>query len=264
MRFMALCPKLSRRLQSKRRLGDFWRKRLRSCVSGLLAAACVAAVAAGGPRPHFPDGWEVPRQVLLDELRRQGIADTAVLKAMAAVPRHEFVPMEFRKDSYLNQPLPIGFGQTISQPFIVAYMCQELHLKPTDRILEIGTGSGYHAAVLSLLGREVWTIEIIPELAERARRTLQELNYSNVHTRVGDGYQGWPEAAPFDAVVLTAAPREIPKPLLDQLAPGGRLIAPVGEGWQELVLVKRTASGLEQRTLLPVRFVPMTGQAEEH
>jgi protein-L-isoaspartate(D-aspartate) O-methyltransferase len=210
-----------------------------------------------------PRDWESQRRRLVDELRQEGITDLRVLDAMMKVPRHEFIPIQFQSQSYENHPLPIGHGQTISQPYIVAYMCQALQLKPTDRVLEIGTGSGYHAAVMSLLAAEVFTIEIIPELGRGAEQKLKELRYNNVQVFVGDGYQGLPDEAPFDAVILTAAPPEIPQPLLDQLAVGGRLIAPVGESWQELVLVERTPDGYKQQSLLPVLFVPMTGKAQQ-
>ena len=180
---------------------------------------------------------------------------------MLKAPRHEFVPPAWRNLSYLDRPLPIGSGQTVSQPYIVAYMSQALALKPTDRLLEIGTGSGYHAAVLSLLAGQVYTIEIIADLGIQARQKLETLGYKNIELRIGDGYQGWLEKAPFDAIILTAAPAKIPQPLLDQLGLGGRLIAPVGEDFQELVLVERDSSGYRTKFLIPVRFVPMTGRA---
>lgn len=206
--------------------------------------------------------WQVLKEELIQQLLRQGIDDPNVIKALRAVPRHAFVPEDLRRESYDNNPLPIGHRQTISQPFVVAYMCQELHLKATDRVLEIGTGSGYHAAVMSELAAEIYTIEIIPELAEDARQVLDSLGYQNIHVRVGDGFQGWLEHAPYDAIILTAAPSSIPEALKDQLKLGGRLIAPVGTDWQQLILLERTDQGLKSTKLLPVRFVPMTGQAE--
>jgi len=233
----------------------------RLVVVVLWLLACITATSAGDfSEPRY---WESQRWRLVDELRQEGITDLRVLDAMMKVPRHEFIPMQFQSQSYENHPLPIGYGQTISQPYIVAYMCQALQLKPTDRVLEIGTGSGYHAAVMSLLAAEVFTIEIIPELGRGAEQKLKELRYNNVQVFVGDGYQGLPDEAPFDAVILTAAPPKIPQPLLDQLAVGGRLIAPVGEGYQELVLVERSPNEFTQQSLLPVRFVPMTGKAQK-
>lgn len=200
---------------------------------------------------------------LVESLNRKGISDLQVLDAMREVPRHIFVPESVRRHSYLDQPLRIGHQQTISQPFIVAYMCQALELTGTEKVLEIGTGSGYHAAVLSLISAEVYSIEIIPELGRSAAARLMGAGYINVDVKVGDGYKGWKEHAPFDAIILTAAPPEIPQPLLDQLNIGGRLVAPVGVGYQELVLIRRDESGYNRTTLLPVRFVPMTGEAQK-
>lgn len=207
--------------------------------------------------------WTKQRDQLVKQLELEGISDVRTLEAIGKVPRHKFVPESLRDHSYEDRPLPIGHAQTISQPFIVAYMVQELKLSADDRVLEIGTGSGYHAAVISELCRQVYSIEIIPELGESARELLAELNYSNVEVRIGDGYVGWEEHAPFDAVILTAAPPEIPQPLLNQLRIGGRLIAPVGVDWQELVLMVRTENGFDRKKLLPVRFVPMTGEAQK-
>lgn len=207
--------------------------------------------------------WQKQRQKLVTGLKADGITDESVLRAMNEVPRHAFVPKRVRSASYEDHPLPIGSDQTISQPYIVAYMCQALELTGKEKVLEIGTGSGYHAAVLSLLAEKVYTIEIIPELGKRAARTLDSLGYENIEVKIGDGYRGWLENAPFDAVILTAAPPKIPQPLLDQLKVGGRLIAPVGINWQELVLVRRGEDGYRETILLPVRFVPMTGEAQE-
>jgi protein-L-isoaspartate(D-aspartate) O-methyltransferase len=197
------------------------------------------------------------RQRLVDQLRDRGIRDSEVLRVMAKVPRHEFVPQAQRDDAYLDTPLPIGQGQTISQPFVVAHMTEALKLSREHKVLEIGTGSGYQAAILAELSGQVYTIEILPELAERARRTLTELGYKNVHVRAGDGYKGWPEQAPFDRVIVTAAPDEVPQTLLDQLAVGGRMVVPVGSGVQDLVEITKTPSGVTQKKTLPVRFVPM-------
>jgi protein-L-isoaspartate(D-aspartate) O-methyltransferase len=192
-----------------------------------------------------------------------GVRDPRVLRAMRSVERHRYVPEQVRDRAYEDRPLPIGYGQTISQPFVVAFMTEALELDGTERVLEIGTGSGYQAAVLAELAREVYTIEIVPELAERARRDLEEAGYTNVTVRAGDGYRGWPESAPFDAIIVTAAPDHVPQPLLDQLAVGGRMILPVGDWDQELVLITRSETGFERRRVLPVRFVPMTGEAED-
>jgi protein-L-isoaspartate(D-aspartate) O-methyltransferase len=192
-----------------------------------------------------------------------GITNARVLAAMGKVPRHEFVPAELRPRAYADGPLPIGHGQTISQPFIVAFMTEQLEPKPTDRVLEIGTGSGYQAAVLAQLVTEVYTIEIIEPLAQRAGADLKRLGYTNIQVRAGDGYQGWPEAAPFDAIIVTCAPEKVPPPLVEQLKDGGRMIIPVGPmGDQELVLLRKQGKQLEKHAVLPVRFVPMTGGAQ--
>jgi protein-L-isoaspartate(D-aspartate) O-methyltransferase len=191
-----------------------------------------------------------------------GITNARVLVAMSKVPRHEFVPAELRHRAYDDGPLPIGYGQTISQPYIVAFMTQQLNPQPTDRVLEIGTGSGYQAAVLAELVREVYTIEIVDPLAQRAKADLKRLGYTNIQVRAGDGYPGWPEAAPFDAIIVTCAPENVPQPLVDQLRVGGRMIIPVGPVWeQHLVLLRKQGGRLEKGTVLPVRFVPMTGKA---
>lgn len=192
----------------------------------------------------------------------RGITNTRVLEVMGRVPRHEFVAPEARSHAYEDRPLPIGYGQTISQPYIVAFMTEQLDPVPTDRVLEIGTGSGYQAAVLSELVAEVWTIEIVEPLAERAADDLHRLSYTNVHVRAGDGYQGWPSKAPFDAVIVTCAPESVPQPLVEQLAEGGRMIIPVGPAWdQQLILLRKQDGQLERQMVLPVRFVPMTGEA---
>jgi protein-L-isoaspartate(D-aspartate) O-methyltransferase len=186
------------------------------------------------------------------------IRNRRVLDAMAAVPRHEFVPKALWKFAYSDDPLPIGYGQTISQPFIVAFMTEQLDPKPTDRVLEIGTGSGYQAAVLSRLVAEVYTIEIIEPLAKRAEADLKRLGYNNVRVLAGDGYQGWPEHAPFDAIIVTCAPDHIPQPLVGQLRDGGRMIIPVGPSDnQQLYLLQKLGTKVEQQAILPVRFVPM-------
>ena len=195
-----------------------------------------------------------------EQIRQRGVTNPRVLDAVGKVARERFVPPELASRAYDDSPLPIGHGQTISQPYIVAYMSEALDVRPEHRVLEIGTGSGYQAAVLAELAKDVSTIEIVPELARQAADTLRELGYTNVHVREGDGYAGWPERAPFDRIMVTAAPEEIPKPLLDQLASGGKLIAPVGarNQTQWLILVEKTESGLVQKRTIPVQFVPFT------
>lgn len=202
--------------------------------------------------------WMVKTQIM-----GRGITDPRVVAAMRRVPRHHFIPDAEAEDAYGDFPLPIGFEQTISQPFIVAYMTDALKLQPGEKVLEIGTGSGYQAAILAELGVHVFTIEIVQPLAQLARDNLSKLGYDHVWVRAGDGYQGWPEERPFDAIIITAAPDHIPSPLLEQLAVGGRLILPVGGHSQNLVLIRRTEKGYERIELLGVRFVPMTGQAEK-
>jgi protein-L-isoaspartate(D-aspartate) O-methyltransferase len=210
------------------------------------------------------DGWTAPRRAMVEEqIRERGVHQPEVLRAMETVPRHLFVPGDNRDQAYGDSPLPIGWGQTISQPYVVALMTELLELDRNDKVLEIGTGSGYHAAVLSKVAGEVYTIEIIDELGKQAKSTLQQLGYGNVHVRVGDGYKGWPEEAPFDAIILTAAPPKIPQPLLDQLKVGGRMVVPVGSFVQDLQLITKTAHGKETRTVAPVRFVPMTGEVQK-
>lgn len=191
------------------------------------------------------------------------ITNARVLAAMGKVPRHEFVPQNLRHEAYADHPLPIGHGQTISQPYIVAYMTEVVDPRPGDKVLEVGTGSGYQAAVLAELVSNVFTIEIIEPLAKRAQADLARLGYTNVLVRAGDGYLGWPEAAPFDAILVTCAPDHVPPPLVSQLKEGGRMIIPVGPfGDQELVVLEKRSGKVERRGVLPVRFVPMTGQAQ--
>ena len=206
------------------------------------------------------DGFAALRGKMVSrQIEARGITDPDVLKAMKIVPRHLFVPVKYQKNAYGDYPLPIGKGQTISQPYIVAFMTAALHLKPKDRILEIGTGSGYQAAVLAELGCEVYSIEIIGSLGKRAKETLGRLGYGNVHIKIGDGHKGWPEKAPFDAIIVTCAPEKIPQSLVQQLKEGGRMIIPVGEsgGIQHLVLAVKKGGCLASRRVLPVRFVPM-------
>ncbi len=191
------------------------------------------------------------------QIEARGVRDPRVLAAMRRVPRHEFVPPGQARDAYSDRPLAIGHGQTISQPYIVAFMTELLQVTPSDVVLEIGTGSGYQAAVLAELASEVLTIELIPDLAERARGTLARLGYRNVQVRAGDGYAGWPERGPFPRIIVTAAPPEVPRALVDQLAVGGTMVVPVGSVYQELIAIRRTPTGLVRETTIPVRFVPM-------
>jgi len=206
---------------------------------------------------------EIRRAHLASKLEAHGISDKQVIAAMRTVQRHEFVPKKYRDQAYEDHPLPIGLNQTISQPFIVAYMTEMLKLESGDRVLEIGTGSGYQAAVLAELAKEVYSIEILEPLAENAGKTLKRLGYENIFVRVGDGYKGWPEHAPFDAIIVTAAPDHIPQPLVEQLKVGGRLVIPVGKWNQRLILITKDENGVTEKKDLPVRFVPMTGEAQE-
>lgn len=195
------------------------------------------------------------------QLMPRGISDARVLAAMSKVPREEFVPADSRAASYEDGPLPIGYDQTISQPYIVAFMTEKLQLKPNNRVLEVGTGSAYQAAVLAELVADVYTIEIVEPLAKNAEATLQRLGYKNVHVKAGDGYSGWPENAPFDAIIVTCAPNHVPQQLTDQLQDGGRMIIPVGERFaQQLYFLEKKDGRLRESAVLPVRFVPMAGE----
>jgi protein-L-isoaspartate(D-aspartate) O-methyltransferase len=227
----------------------------------------IVTLAAGGcGQKAAPVGdFAAERQRMIQQqLMARGIHEERVLAAMAKVPREEFVPPNSRAESYEDGPLQIGYRQTISQPYIVAFMTEQLRPKRNDRVLEIGTGSGYQATILAELVAEVYTIEIIEPLAKMAEGTLQRLGYKNVHVKAGDGYKGWPESAPFDAIIVTAAPDHVPQPLIDQLKEGGRMIIPVGDfGNQELYLLEKKNGELQRRAVLPVRFVPMTGEARK-
>jgi protein-L-isoaspartate(D-aspartate) O-methyltransferase len=209
------------------------------------------------------DKWQPLRERMVEtQIRARGVQNPAVLKAMARVPRHLFVPSDLQPFAYDDRPLPIGLAQTISQPYIVAYMTEALQLVPTHKVLEIGTGSGYQAAVLAEIVKQVHTIEIIPDLTARARAALAAAGYRNVEVRGGNGYRGWPEQAPFDRIIVTAAPPEIPQPLIDQLAAGGIMVVPVGTEHQEMVIITKTAAGVTQKRTIPVRFVPMVGRPQ--
>jgi protein-L-isoaspartate(D-aspartate) O-methyltransferase len=230
-----------------------------------LCAAAVLALGACGPSvaeqaPRLSDFDRARDDMVRTQLRGRDIRNARVLEAMAKVPRHLFVPEALRAEAYNDHPLPIGHDQTISQPYIVGFMTQSLEIEPQHRVLEIGTGSGYQAAILAELAREVYTIEIVPALAERARGTLESLGYKNVQVRTGNGYLGWPEHAPYDRIMVTAAPDEVPPALVEQLRLGGRMAIPVGTVFQELRILRRTQSGLDTIETLPVRFVPMVGK----
>lgn len=209
------------------------------------------------------DLQKLRHEMVSRQIVSRGVDDTLVIQAMKSVPRHEFVPRSELPYAYRDEPRPIGYEQTISQPYIVAFMTEQLQVRPGDRVLEIGTGSGYQASVLGQIVDSVFTIEIIPELAEQARSIIDKLGYDNVVVKQGDGYNGWEEKAPFDAIIVTAAPPTIPPALLEQLKIGSRMVLPVGEYVQELVVVSKTESGLSMENVLPVRFVPMTGKIQE-
>jgi protein-L-isoaspartate(D-aspartate) O-methyltransferase len=230
-----------------------------------VARTPVAEARVSRPAQPEVDATAVERRRMVEQqLQTRDIVDPRVLDAMRKVPRHRFVPEEHRASAYEDHPLPIGNDVTISQPYIVALMSQLAQIDPGDRVLEIGTGSGYQAAVLAELAAEVHSIEVIPELATRAAATLRETGYERIRLRQGDGWAGWPEAAPFQAILVTAAPPEIPTPLRDQLAVGGRLVVPVGgRGTQQLLVVERTATGFREQAVIPVAFVPMVGRAQD-
>jgi protein-L-isoaspartate(D-aspartate) O-methyltransferase len=203
------------------------------------------------------DYEEERHKMVATQIESRGIKDVMVLEAMRKVPRHIFVPENMRTFAYHDEPLPIGKGQTISQPYIVAYMTEVLELSREDKVLEVGTGSGYQAAVLAEIVKDVFTVEIIEELSKSAEEALESEGYTNIHFRIGDGASGWAENAPYDAIMVTAAPPDIPKALQDQLTVGGRLIVPVGDAFQELVLIVKEKRKFRKKTLLPVRFVPL-------
>ncbi len=234
------------------------------CHGGCSVNPFVAAQKTQRENPAAESEYAKRRQRMVQEqLQRRDITDERVLAAMLKVPRHEFVPRELIDSAYEDNAQPLILGQTISQPYIVAYMTQALDLRGTERVLEIGTGSGYQAAVLASIVPEVYTIEILPALQERAKEILSRLGYGNIHYRVGDGYIGWPECAPFDRIIVTAAPEDIPQPLMDQLKEGGKLVIPIGSMRQDLIVVTKEKSGIIRRATIGVRFVPMTGIASE-
>jgi protein-L-isoaspartate(D-aspartate) O-methyltransferase len=225
-----------------------------------VALAVVTACSSTGSQ-MTEERWTAEREQMVEQqLRGRDIRNERVLAAMRRVPRHRFVPVEEQPGAYTDYPLPIGFGQTISQPYIVAFMTEALEIDPGHKVLEIGTGSGYQAAVLGEIAREVFTIEIVEPLAERSRQLLADLGYRNVHVRAGNGYNGWAEEAPFDRIIVTAAPDEIPPALVQQLKMDGLMAVPVGVGEQLLHVLRRTPAGLTTMKTLPVRFVPMTGK----
>jgi len=242
--------------------GKWW-----AAVLGLVAfaaAGCGRAAEKEAPVTDDAEQWRRLQAMVDSQIEGRGLSDPATLAAMRKVPRWEFVPENLRNRAFEDNPLPIGAGQTISQPYIVAYMTEALRLEPGDRVLEIGTGSGYQAAILAEIAAEVYTIEIVASLGEEAEETLNRLGYDNVHVRIGDGYRGWPEAAPFDAIIVTCAPDHVPQPLLDQLKDGGRLVLPLGGQYpQTLKRFTRRGDTFDEEDLEPVLFVPMTGEAQE-
>ena len=231
-------------------------------IATALNLGCATAVASPGCARPARSAEEQREEMVTTQLAPRGITDPRVIEAMRAVPRHLFVPEAQRAHAYEDRALPVGEDQTISQPYIVALMSQLAKVEPGAKVLEVGTGSGYQAAILSRMGARVYTVEIVPTLAHRARKTLDSLGYRNIDYRVGDGYRGWAEAAPFAAILVTAAPDHVPRPLVDQLALGGRLVIPVGAGAQKLTVITRTGEGTRREEVIPVRFVPMTGEAE--
>ncbi len=248
--------------RKKRKNGD-----MRSPIRFVSLVVALSLAACSAEQEEVPEEGERAAErhaMVREQIEARGLSNEEVLAAMRSVPRHAFVPLEMRELAYADHPLPIGFNQTISQPYIVALMTELSRAKAGDKVFEVGTGSGYQAAVLGALGAEVFTVEIVPELADQARLALAEHGFENVHVRTGDGYVGWPEEAPFDAIVVTAAPERIPPPLLDQLRVGGRMVIPVGSrNVQELRVITRHEDSFEEERVLAVRFVPMTGQAQE-
>jgi len=233
-------------------------------VAQYLVFVAIANTGCGQQTPTAAEFATHRQRMVEQQLKPRGIKDERVLAAMAKVPREEFIPVDARADAYEDGPLPIGYDQTISQPYVVAFMTEQLRPKQSDRVLEIGSGSGYQAAILRELVAEVYTIEIVEPLAKSAEATLQRLGYNNVHIKAGDGYKGWPEEAPFDAIIVTCAPEKVPQSLVDQLKDGGRMVIPVGERFaQQLYLLEKKNGQLKESVTLPVRFVPMAGEAQK-
>lgn len=227
----------------------------------MLLLCLIAPLAAHAAEPSSSNPELQRERMVKYQLRSRDIDAKPVLEAMNTVPRHRFVPTEYQDKAYGDHPLPIGEGQTISQPYIVALMSQVLKVTPGQKVLEIGTGSGYQAAILAEMGAKVYTIEIVESLGRRAKRLLAELGYEDIHVKIGDGYQGWPEHGPFDRIIVTCAPSQVPDPLKEQLAEGGRMVIPVGKQFaQELVVLTKTQGKLKKQRILPVRFVPMVDE----
>ena len=245
-------------------------RQLSRMIAGGVLLSCLSNLSAERTRPaeHSSNLYQTrvaERHSMVDrQIQARGIRDPRVLKAMRTVPRHRVVPLKLQDQAYADTPLPIGSDQTISQPYIVAYMTEVLKLPAHATVLEVGTGSGYQAAVLAELAQQVYSIEIVPELATRSAGLLTSLGYNNVHIRLGDGYRGWPEAGPYDGIIVTAAPDHVPTSLVEQLAVGARLVIPVGRFAQEIRVVTKTADGPVSEATIPVRFVPMTGEAQRH
>jgi protein-L-isoaspartate(D-aspartate) O-methyltransferase len=244
-----------------------------SFIAPLLSFSLLCFYGCAAEKPQPTDGAQVRgsgakadeyqqqrARMVEQQIKGRGVRDEKVLEAMRKVPRHRFVSPPYSHLAYEDRPLPIGQDQTISQPYIVAYMTETAEVSRHEKVLEIGTGSGYQAAILGELAKEVYTIEIIPELADGARRILAQSGYQNVHVKTGNGYLGWPEHAPFDAIIVTAAPDEVPQALVEQLALGGKMVIPVGTGVQEMLIITKTRDGIVKKRTIPVRFVPMTGK----
>jgi protein-L-isoaspartate(D-aspartate) O-methyltransferase len=224
----------------------------------------IVLLVLGGVLPSgAEDLWAAQRRSMVERLRQRGITQPDVLAAMEKVPRHLFVPESVRSQAYADEVLSLGSGRTIYDPHVVALMTSLLDLQKGDKVLEVGTGTGYHAAVLARLAREVYSVEIVPPVASQARQRLQALGYHNIEIRVGDGYQGWSEKGPFDAILLAVAPPHIPQPLIDQLRLGGRMVVPVGGLLQDLLVITKTSDGLQKRTVIPVKLAPMKGKVRD-
>jgi protein-L-isoaspartate(D-aspartate) O-methyltransferase len=234
----------------------------RTLRASAVAAGLVLAV-AGGSSLAAGDDFMPQRKAMIERLRQHGITKPEVLAAMQYVPRHLFVPDAVKADAYSDRPLEVGQGRTIYHPYVVALMTSLLELERGDKVLEVGTGSGYHAAVLSRIAGHVYSMEIVDPVARQAAKKLDIMGYKNITIRVGDGYQGWPDQGPFDAILLSAAPPTIPKPLLKQLKVGGKMVAPVGGFFQDLQVITKTADGIETRAIIPVRLAPMTGKVRD-